>query len=100
MLIGEPSKCAVTNRRRALQFMSHWFYKIIGFGRRESPAPVTEIDQIRQLEKADVIGKRIVSVIVSMPDKPVTMSNHSYSEGFLQLDTGDTTSTSEPMHLR
>jgi hypothetical protein len=47
------------------------------------------LGQMRQLEKTDVIGKRIADVIVSMPDKPVTMSDQSYSPGYLQLDTGD-----------
>jgi hypothetical protein len=44
---------------------------------------------MRNLEKADVIGKRIADVIVSVPDKPVTMSDQSHSPGFLLLDTGD-----------
>ncbi len=44
---------------------------------------------MRHLEKADVIGKRIADVIVSVPDKPVTMSDQSHSPGFLRLDTGD-----------
>jgi hypothetical protein len=37
----------------------------------------------------DVIGKRVADVILSIPDKPVTMSDQSDSPGFLRLDTGD-----------
>src|ERR1700674_2010685 len=44
---------------------------------------------MRNLEKIDVIGKRIADVIVSVPNKPVTMSDQSHSPGFLRLDTGD-----------
>ena len=29
-----PNKCTAANRRYAIQFMSHWFYNIIGFGGR------------------------------------------------------------------
>lgn len=43
---------------------------------------------MRPLEKADLIGKRIIDVIVSMPDKPVTMASQSYSRGFLRFDSG------------
>ena len=44
---------------------------------------------MRSLNKTDVIGKRIAEVIISMPDIPVTMSTHSYSAGFLRLNTGE-----------
>ncbi len=44
---------------------------------------------MRHLEKTDVIGKRIADLIVSVPDKPVTMSDQSHSPGFLRLETGD-----------
>src|SRR5690349_2108963 len=40
------------------------------------------------LQRDDVIGRRIVDVIVSVPDKPVTMSTMSYSPGYLRLDSG------------
>ena len=43
---------------------------------------------MRQLEKCEVIGRRIVDIIVSLPDRPVTMSDQSYSNGFLRLDSG------------
>ena len=43
---------------------------------------------MHQLEKSDVIGRRIVEIIVSKPNIPVSMSGQSYSEGFLRLDTG------------
>ncbi|MDB6024232.1 MAG: hypothetical protein JWM68_455 [Verrucomicrobiales bacterium] len=44
---------------------------------------------MRQLEKSEVIGRRVVDIIVSTPDKPVTMLDQSYSAGFLRLDSGD-----------
>ncbi len=44
---------------------------------------------MRNLEKTDVIGRCIADVMVSVPDKPVTMSDQSHSPGFLRLDTGD-----------
>ncbi len=37
------NQSAATNRRYAIQFMSHWFYNIIGFGGRALPAPVAEL---------------------------------------------------------
>ena len=40
------------------------------------------------LQRDDVIGRRIVDVIVSVPDKPVTMSSMSYSPSYLRLDSG------------
>jgi hypothetical protein len=43
---------------------------------------------MHQLEKCEVVGRRIVDIIVSIPDKPVTMSDQSHSEGFLRLDSG------------
>jgi hypothetical protein len=43
---------------------------------------------MRQLEKSEVVGRQIVDIIVSVPDKPVTMSDQSYSAGFLRLDSG------------
>ena len=43
---------------------------------------------MRALQRDDVIGRRIVDVIVSVPDKPVTMSTMSYSPGYLRLDSG------------
>jgi len=40
------------------------------------------------LQRDDVIGRRIVDVIVSVPDKPATMSTMSYSPSYLRLDSG------------
>ena len=40
------------------------------------------------LQRDDVIGRRIVDVIVCVPDKPITMSAMSYSAGYLRLDNG------------
>ena len=52
-------------------------------------APKVSADQLRSIEKADVIGKKIAEIIVSLPDKPVTMSDQSFSRGFLRLNTGE-----------
>jgi hypothetical protein len=38
-------KCAAANHRYAFQFMSHWFYNIIGFGGAQFPAAVPELDR-------------------------------------------------------
>ena len=38
-----PPNRAAANRRYAFQFVSHWFYNIIGFGGRALPAPVAEL---------------------------------------------------------
>src|SRR5258707_13513430 len=43
---------------------------------------------MRALQRDDVIGRRIIDVIISVPDKPVTMSTMSYSAGYLRLDSG------------
>jgi len=40
-----PNKCAAANRRYAIEFVSHWFYNIIGFGGRALSAPVAELDR-------------------------------------------------------
>jgi hypothetical protein len=40
------------------------------------------------LLREEVIGRRIVDIIISVPDKPVTMSDMSYSPGYLKLDSG------------
>jgi hypothetical protein len=37
------NKSAAANRRYATQFVSHWFYNIIGFGGRALAAPVAEL---------------------------------------------------------
>jgi hypothetical protein len=42
---------------------------------------------MRELERDDIIGKRIAEVIISLPDKPITMSTMSYSAGYLRLDS-------------
>ncbi|MBI1803973.1 MAG: hypothetical protein HY033_02825 [Ignavibacteriae bacterium] len=46
------NQCAAANRRYAIQFVSHWFYNIIGFGGRALPAAVVELgrymDQYKQ----------------------------------------------------
>ena len=43
---------------------------------------------MQALRRENVVGRRIVDVIVSVPDKPVTMSDMSYSPGYLRLDSG------------
>ena len=43
---------------------------------------------MRPLERDDIIGRRIVEIIISLPDKPVTMSTMSYSAGYLRLENG------------
>jgi hypothetical protein len=42
------------------------------------------------LSRTDVVGRRIVDVIISAPDKPLGMSDMSESRGFLRLDSGIT----------
>ena len=37
------NKCAAANRRYAIEFVSHWFYNITGFGERALPAPLAEL---------------------------------------------------------
>ncbi len=29
-----PNKCVPANRRYAIEFVSHWFYNLVGFGGR------------------------------------------------------------------
>src|SRR5712692_7366986 len=41
--IVSPDQGPAANRRYAIEFMSHWFYNIIGFGGRALPAPVAEL---------------------------------------------------------
>jgi hypothetical protein len=36
----------------------------------------------------DIVGHRIVDVIISMPDNPLSMSDMSESKGYLRLDNG------------
>jgi hypothetical protein len=38
-----PNKGAAANQCYAIEFVSHWFYNIIGFGGRALPAPITEL---------------------------------------------------------
>lgn len=40
------------------------------------------------LRREDVIGRQIADIVVSVPDKPVSMSGMSASEGYIRLDTG------------
>ena len=40
------------------------------------------------LSRGDIVGRRITDFIVSVPDKPTTMSGQSYSAGYLRLDNG------------
>jgi hypothetical protein len=46
------------------------------------------LGHMRVLLKEDVVGRRIADIIISVPDKPVTMSDMSYSPGYLKLDSG------------
>jgi hypothetical protein len=43
---------------------------------------------MRALQRHDVIGRRIADIIVSVPDKPPTMSDMSYSASYLRWDSG------------
>jgi hypothetical protein len=43
---------------------------------------------MRVLRREDVVGRRITEIIISVPDKPVTMSDMSHSPGYLKLDSG------------
>src|SRR5689334_4188277 len=43
---------------------------------------------MRTICREEVIGRRIADIIISVPDKPVTMSDISYSPGYLKLDSG------------
>src|SRR5688572_7949419 len=43
---------------------------------------------MRALQREEVVGRRIVDVLVSVPDRPVTMSTMSFSSSFLRLDSG------------
>ncbi len=38
-----PNKCAAANRHYPIQFMTHRFYNITGFGVRPLPAAVLEL---------------------------------------------------------
>lgn len=38
-----PNHALAANRRYGIEFMSHLFYNIVGFGRRALPAPVVEL---------------------------------------------------------
>jgi hypothetical protein len=38
-----------SNRRYAIELVSHWFYNIIGFGERALPAPVAELGRWRRI---------------------------------------------------
>jgi hypothetical protein len=40
------------------------------------------------LRREDVVGRRIIDIVVSVPDKPVSMSDMSYSASYLRLDSG------------
>ena len=43
---------------------------------------------MKALEMNDVVGRRIVDVMISKPDKPVGMSGTSESKCYFQLDSG------------
>src|SRR5688572_30290919 len=43
---------------------------------------------MNSFERQDIVGRRIVEVVVSIPDKPVSMSDMSESKGYLRLDSG------------
>lgn len=43
---------------------------------------------MRELRREDVIGVRIAEVLVTMPDIPVSMDDHSYSAGYIRLENG------------
>ncbi len=40
-----------------------------------------------ELAREDLIGRRITELVISVPDKPITMSTMSRSTGYLRLDT-------------
>jgi len=43
---------------------------------------------MKALEMNEVVGRRIVDVVISKPDKPVSMAGSSESKCYLQLDSG------------
>src|SRR3954447_11363618 len=43
---------------------------------------------MKSLVRSEVVGKRVVEIAIARPDKPVTMSDQSYSNGFLRLENG------------
>jgi hypothetical protein len=51
---------------------------------------------MKLLSKNDVVGRCIVEVAVTLPDKPVSMSDQSYSRGFVKLDSGDVIAIDAP----
>ena len=54
------------------------------------------------INRNDILGKKITEVIILQPDKPVTMSTYSYSEGYLEIEGGfilDLGSSVEPLKI-
>jgi hypothetical protein len=43
---------------------------------------------MRELSPSDVFGARIAEIIISVPDKPISMSDQSFSAGYIRLDNG------------
>jgi hypothetical protein len=43
---------------------------------------------MRELSPNDVLGARIADIIISIPDKPISMSDQSFSAGYIRLDNG------------
>jgi hypothetical protein len=43
---------------------------------------------MRELSPSDVFGARIADIIISVPDKPVSMSDQSFSVGYIRLNNG------------
>ena len=51
---------------------------------------------MRELRRENVIGRRIVEVVIALPDRPVTMSTMSYSASYLRLDSGSLFDLGQP----
>jgi hypothetical protein len=41
-----------------------------------------------ELLRKDVVGQRIAEIVISVPDKPVTMDGQSFSAGYVRLASG------------
>ncbi len=43
---------------------------------------------MRELSPGDVVGKRITEIIISVPNRPVSMGDQSLSASYIRLDNG------------
>jgi hypothetical protein len=51
---------------------------------------------MRELSRNDVVGTRIADIIISLPDRPVSMSDQSFSASYVRLDNGHVIDLSTP----